>query len=119
MPILLVFGATEHFSRTTGKVALVRAELKSRVSEISELELSEAQVTVFFPTDYLSGAEGSEKGDIVVFVEGLFIKPKRTPRVCERLAETVCATMRTHFPDAGLVECFVHSFDPAQGFASK
>lgn len=84
---------------------------------IKELNVfGEQDITCLFPRDMMKYGLGTE---IVISVDGLFIKPERTPEVRKRLAHGLGKAVKKLFPKAKLVECFVHPFDPNQGFWSS
>jgi hypothetical protein len=56
--------------------------------------------------------------EIVVFVEGLFVKEERTDEVRKRLASVIGKEMELCFSGVKLIEVFVRPFDPAWGFWS-
>jgi hypothetical protein len=90
------------------------------VVEIPELGLKDGRdMTVLFPSDMMQFGLGK---DIVVEVDGLFVKPERTREVRQALALSLVDTIwnwdRTQTIQN--VECFVRSFDPAkEGFATR
>ncbi len=111
MPIITVQGLPADTNEQALQ-SLYRA-CAARVALIKELKLtSTRQLTFFFPPDMMALDLGQE---IIVTVDGLFVKPERTPEVRNRLAEALGETVKEYFPDA-FVEVLVHSFDPAQGF---
>ena len=120
MPIIFVYGIPS----AAGQEYLLTlcTRLRERAASIPELCLHEEQVSVFFPTDLLQTGLGEE---VIIFVRGLFEKPERTQEVCDRLAQALidCAgSCIFGLPDLGnpnLIECFVESFNPTSGFASK
>ncbi|HPT30063.1 MAG TPA: hypothetical protein PK526_03930 [bacterium] len=82
---------------------------------VKELELKRTDVSCFFPADLMSKGLGEE---IVIFVDGLMIKPKRTKEVRDRLAQAISQITLKWFPDVNLIECFIRPFDLEQGFAA-
>lgn len=87
------------------------------VVDVPELGLKdEKDITCLFPPDMMKYGLGSE---IVIEVTGLFEKPERTDEVRERLARYLVLSVQELFPETELVECFVYSFNPSQGFWSS
>lgn len=108
MPILIIFGVPKHQQTTK----LIDA-LKQRVYGLSELNVTENDITVkFIPEDDTSVHE------MIIFVVGLFDKPERTEEVRNTLAERLAACGKKFFCEAHLVECFINPFDQRNGFAS-
>jgi hypothetical protein len=88
-------------------------DIVASVISIRELGLNnENDMTVLFPSDMMSYGLGSE---IVIEVSGLLEKPERTQEVRQRLAQGLGEGTKALYPDAK-IECFVQSFNPAQGF---
>jgi len=106
MPVIKIYGLPKKMNGQSFK-----RELRCAVTSIKELELTDREVTIFFPSDMMprSGEE------IVVFIEGLFVKPRRTKGVRNRLAQVLGETIDERFSNA-LIEVFVQPFNPAQGF---
>ncbi|MDP1815178.1 MAG: hypothetical protein Q8K92_12080 [Leadbetterella sp.] len=100
----------------TDKILLnnLRHELKRVVAGIKELGVGVDDITCQFPADLLAGLP-EQKVEIIIRVDGLFIKPERTAKVKDRLAEIVGKTVEEAFPSA-FMECFVHPFDSSSGF---
>lgn len=83
------------------------------VCRIQELGLrGQEDMTCLFVPDLMKYGLGEE---IIIEIGGLFNKPERTPEVCQRLALSVGASVSALYHNAK-VECFVQTFDPAQGF---
>ena len=110
MPVITVSCLPKCSQRMLKKTfdAIVQA-----VEGIPELGLhGEKSMTVLFPPDSMKYGLGTE---IIIQVTGLFVKPERTEKVRNRLAECLGKTIKGLFPKA-MVECFVFPFDPRQGF---
>ncbi|MCX6798422.1 MAG: hypothetical protein NTX66_04415 [Candidatus Falkowbacteria bacterium] len=113
MPVLFVHGVSEEM---TNKLEEYADTLINTVAHsVKELNLKPSDVSCFFPKDLMSKGLGEE---IIIFVDGLFIKPERTKEVRDRLATAVVQTTYEYFMDANLIECFIRPFDPKQGFKS-
>ena len=69
-------------------------------------------ITCLFPPDLMQLGLGEE---IIIEIGGLFQKPERTPEVRQRLARSVGESVKRLYPKA-MVECFVRTIDPSQGF---
>jgi len=99
----------------------LRYEIAKAAESIPELGLrGEQDVTCLFPQDLMPYRHGTE---VIIEVTGLFEKPQRTPEVLQRLAEALGTTVSeqlSKFPhpydQETKVECFIQSFNPAQGF---
>lgn len=86
------------------------------IMSIEKLGLkSEKDVTCLFPSDLMAYGLGSE---IIIEIGGLFPSPERTLEVRQYLAGKVGGRVKELYPGAK-VECFVSTFDPAQGFWSS
>jgi len=86
------------------------------VESVPELGITgEKEITCLFPSDMMAYGLGTE---IIIEVTGLYEKPERTQDVRDRLAQALIEAVRALQPDAELLECFVQSFNPSQGFAS-
>ncbi len=97
------------------KLSVLQQELVRATQKVRELGIeTEKDVTCLFPTDLMQHGPGHE---IIIEVTGLFEKPERTREVRQRLAEELVAAVRGQLRDVGLIECFIHPFNPAQGFA--
>jgi hypothetical protein len=114
MPIIIVQGFTTS-TKSYDLKDLYEAIIKE-VCSIPELELKENQVSCKFPTELTFNGWSKE---IFIFVEALFEKPERTETVRKLLASKLVRCVRKHFPNVGLIECFVKPFDPKSGFASN
>ncbi|MCK9578206.1 hypothetical protein M0R01_01775 [bacterium] len=86
------------------------------VESISELGLKgQKAITVLFPTDSMALGLGEE---VIIEVTGLFKKPERTPALRQRIARELGQAIAEVFPETK-IECFIYSFDPAEGFWSS
>jgi len=114
MPVIIVFGL-----RNSDDTLALESGLKEVVASIEELGLSEDQVSCFFPKEFVIRHPNNE---IIVFVEGLFMKQGRTEEVRNKLASQIGENLKNLFtvlPDVKLIEVFVRPFDPAWGFWSS
>lgn len=85
----------------------------SAVVDIAELGLKdENDMTCLFVPDLMSYGLGEE---VIVEIGKLFEKPERTEKVRQRLAKSVGREVKKLYPKAK-VDCFVESFNLAQGF---
>lgn len=110
MPVITVYGLPA--DTTEQALQELYRDCAVSVSNVEELKLTNGQVTFLFPKDMMMFELGKE---IIIFVDGLFVKPERTDNVRARLAKILGMTVKQWFPAAD-VEVFVRSFDPAQGF---
>ncbi|MEI6835686.1 MAG: hypothetical protein WCK59_02535 [Candidatus Falkowbacteria bacterium] len=116
MPILTVYGISKQMEHQLDRFAdlLIKA-----VISIEELNLRASDVSCFFPASKIS-----TPGDqIIIFVDGLFEKPERTPEVRAKLAAVIVSITADHFSDGfyrkvELIECFIRPFNPENGFAT-
>lgn len=116
MPVLVVYGVPQRTSSLQIN-AYLRPGLKEAVAGISELGLSPKEVSVFLHQENTenSGFAVSQE-DIVVFIDGLFEKPERTDEVLSRLARAVVEKIEEFkLTKYGKIECFVRTFNPANG----
>lgn len=117
MPVITVNGVPPD----TKNLETLWNNLRHEISRINALELSKDQITVFFPADLLAEGLGEE---IIVFVNGLFPKPKRTFEVLRLMAQNIAFVIerfaKEHWPQCQLIEVFVIPFNPTkQPFVSK
>ena len=87
-------------------------DIETVVLSIKELGLRTNSITCLFPPDMMHYGLGEE---IIIEVTGLFEMPQRTKAVRQALAEALGKTVNAMFP-AARIECFITSFNPAQGF---
>lgn len=116
MPVLFVYGLPSSMNQE--QLQALCYELRESVAGIKELENTKDQVSVFFPTDRMESGLGEE---IIIFVDGLFAKKKRTNKVRERLAVVVVETTRRFLPPPEqdqevFIECFVRPFQVSNGY---
>ena len=104
MPVIFVWGlaSMDSFGQKCLKQDIIKA-----VIAIPELELSEEDVSVFFPAIH---ALDEEREEIIVSVKYLFQKPKRTLAVRRKLAKSL-AVVLTHF-SLSPTEVFIERFNP-------
>ena len=110
MPVITVQGIPHNiFKRRLTKFC---DELIDSTSQIEELNLTKNDVSCFFPVDLLIKGLGEE---IIITVDGLFSKPERTSEARSKLAKSLANCGKKHFPKAK-IECFIHPFNPEDGF---
>ena len=88
MPVLRIIGFE---ARNVICLELIKL-LKQSVASIVELQITSEQVTPFVFTDGVLQERRSEC--VVVYVDGLFEKPERTPEVCQRLTSVIYLAVR-------------------------
>jgi hypothetical protein len=112
MPVIIINGVPE----TTDPVKLekLKRAIAVCVAEIEELNITAKDVSILFPRD-LSISSGKE---IIVFVDGLLVKPERTRKIRQNLANVITLLIVADLDGVELVECFVRPFNPRQGFVS-
>jgi len=115
MSIMIIYGIPESFVANEIREKLRPALLEAIVS-LKELDLNENQVSFFFPRDKLRVAIDQK---IIIFVEGLFEREKRTNEVRNRLAENLVKAAKKHFAAGSVIKCFIKPFDPELGFCSS
>lgn len=113
MPIITVSGVPHDIDQD--KLNKLCFGIRATVVNMRVLGLTTNEVTVFFPADLLSEGLGEE---VIARVDGLFLNQRRTKIIKQQLAEAIRDCIKEYFPDA-LVECFIHSFDPEEGFATS
>lgn len=112
MPIIKVWCLPLTSESTLEKL---RGGIKVAVLSVKELGLENPEeITVLFPSAMMSYEFGKE---IIVEVTALFEKPERTPKVRHGLAVKLAKMVSTFFPKAK-IECFIHPFNPEQGFCA-
>jgi len=97
------------------KLILLHDLIVDAVVSVLELDLRKDQdpITVIFPNDALPHRR---KKEAIIEVTGLFIKPDRTPEVCQKLATKLGHAVMEKVSAEYKVECFIHPFDPENGF---
>jgi len=116
MPVLTVYGISEQMEYKLDRFAKLLVEA---VVSVEELKLKKNDVSCFFP-----GSKIWRPGhQVIIFVDGLFEKPERTPEVRAKLAAVIVGITADHFSDGfyekvRLIECFVRPFNVENGFAS-
>lgn len=99
------------------KLNALHQALVQAVKSVPELGVkTERDITCLFPSDMMKYGLGTE---IIIEVTSLYEKPERTEEVRGRLAQALVDAVRAQFLDTDLIECFVNSFNPAQGFATS
>ncbi|MBU1180308.1 hypothetical protein KJ885_05170 [Patescibacteria group bacterium] len=109
MPVLTIYGLTNESELMLQKL---REKLCEAVASVEALELTAKQVSVFFP---VNKAEKPFYKETICFVDGLFEKPERTEDIRNQLASVIGKLLKFENPN-DLVEVFVRSFHPVQGF---
>ena len=111
MPVIKVWCLPS--GQTEEALNLLHQSIVGAVISISELGFkSQNDMTCLFPPDLMQYGLGEE---IIIEIGGLYDKPERTQEVRQRLAKNVGEVVKKLFPEAK-VECFVTTFNPAQGF---
>ncbi len=105
MPIITVCGLPANLGEELLQ-SLDRALIASAIS-IKELKLTSKDITCFFQADLMRKGLGKE---IIVFVDGLYEKPERTPKVRSQFFGTLGSTVKFYFSSA-LVEVIPRRFD--------
>jgi len=96
-------------------LGMLRYEIKKTIKSMPELGITDdGGITCHFLGNML---EGDSDGTIIVEVVGLFDKPERTPQVRQALADALVQVVKARVREARLIQCFVSSFNPEQGFA--
>lgn len=118
MPIVTIHGVPPQLANTPVLRTLVLESIPNALANIKELGLVASQVTVFVPGDLLSEGLGEE---LIVTVDGLFVRPERTDTVRYNLAKVLAGCL-TLFAIAAkiefrLIEVLIHPFNPSGGYA--
>jgi phenylpyruvate tautomerase PptA (4-oxalocrotonate tautomerase family) len=99
--------------QTEAELNELHRHIVAAVVSVEELGLKDQNdMTCLFQPDMMHYGLGEE---IIVEITGLFEKPERTEEVQRKLATRVGRVIDALFPKT-LVECFVYSFAPSQGF---
>jgi hypothetical protein len=104
MPIITVCGLPVYLGED--QLQSLTHRFVERIVSVEELKLTEKDITIFFPANRMMQVLGEE---IIIFIDGLFEKPERTPAVRYRLSNELGLTAKHNFPDA-LVEVIPRSF---------
>ena len=111
MPVIKVWCLPA--DQATGELLRLHEAIVAAVVGVSELGLQDQNdMTVLFPSDLMLQSYGET---LVIEINGLPAKPKRTPEVLSQLAERVGKGVKTVYPES-MVECFVTTFEHWQGF---
>ncbi len=111
MPVIFLIGdAIQKMSDTNFNKYTYH--LKRVVSEIKELELAPHEISCVAPKNRIPKHQNKE---IIIFVEGLFKKPRRTRKVTKKISEEIVCATNSYFISADLIECFVEPFDSKLG----
>lgn len=110
MPLIIVYNLWK-FDSTID----IEHALKKAVADIPELNVDQAQVSVFFPRE-LDVPPGA---GTTIIVELLFDKPERTPQVRQRLARNLGRAFKSAVERGRRVKVAVKRFNPEKdGFYS-
>lgn len=109
MPVLVIHGLSD-----TVNVSVLKAGLcVAIVADVPELGLTTADISVRCPVD-LDDRSGAM--ELICFVDGLFVKPERTPEVRQKLSDSIYTVLtsyaRQFIPRCQLIEVFVKQFNP-------
>ncbi len=105
MPILTVHGTPNEMSQQ--ELEIFSELMRNRVASVNDLGLTKEQVSIFFPQDLMSKGLGEE---IIIFVDGLTEKPKRTENVKKMLVLNLIDEAHQSFPKATLIECIIRPY---------
>lgn len=118
MPILILHGIPRELADSDALRTFVLTDLPEAASSIPEMGITPDVVTTFVPGDLLSQSLGEE---VILFVEGLFMRDERTPAVRQKFAKALCDCVvefvRKHVPNCRMVEVIPRSQQPDDGFA--
>lgn len=106
MPILFLSGVLPTTPQTSLE-QLIKALQTGTAQSLGDI--SEGDVTVFFPQDLCLAGLGEE---IIISVEGLYEKPERSDEVLRKLATAVARVVHLWFP-LSKIECFVTTQKPS------
>lgn len=111
MPIIQLYGAWCKFPKKQSLT--LQDEVKRVIAFIPEFEIAPQQISCQLLVPYIHN-----ESEIIVFVQGLFRKPKRTAKARRALAEAIRDVVLKRFPMC-FVEVFIVPFDPKNGFATS
>ncbi len=118
MPVLVVHGLSNTTANQGDINQFLGWSLPDAASSVEEMKITRGLVSVFAPVEV--AFNGSY--DIVIFVEGLWMRKERTEEVLQAFAEAinVCAAdfVQKYVPECNLVEVILRSQRPSDGFAS-
>jgi len=118
VPTVIVYGIPASLRGDAKLRELVWKDLPVAAASVAEMDIDPQKVVVFAPDSLESNTDGTE---IVVFVEGLFVRPQRTPEVLQRFADAICdcvANFATQaLPSCRKVEIIPRSQQSSDGFA--
>jgi hypothetical protein len=122
MPTLIVYGMPESTEEVNWLEAFLPElvdDLRSSVGKV--LEISDTEVSVFFPCDRMSSGLGEE---LICIVEGVFEKQERTSEVRKRMAEVISDVLGIfavrRIPNCKKVEATINRFNQEiDGFAVR
>lgn len=116
MPLVIVYGLrkTEFHHKNVEQIEEV---LTGAILSVKELELTKRDISFCFVND---PTVISDNVDLIIVVDSLFDKPKRTFEVRRRLAEIIASEFKEKVTGnhARKIEVFIKRFNPEQdGFA--
>lgn len=121
MPHIVVYGLSESEFKAE-RIEQIENALTSAILSIPELELTENDISFFFPLD---PSITSFEVPVVIIVELLFEKPRRTKEIKQLLAERIKETFKSvvwywRKGQISKLEVAVRPFNPqTEGFASE
>lgn len=123
MPVLRIYGLAHNVNprdlwgglKETDWEYLTELKQKIKTAVSNKLDLSPEQITLFFVPTY-----GPAEADVIVFVDGLFVKPERDDKLRAELADVICAAICNKIArSGGQVEVFVTPFAESSGFSNR
>jgi hypothetical protein len=115
---MTLYGIPRELADSDALRNFVLKQLPAAASSVPEMGITPDVVTTYVPGDLLSKGLGEE---VILFVEGLFMRKERTAEVRQRFAEAVrdCVVefVREHVPNCTMVEIIPRSQRPDDGFA--
>lgn len=119
MPVLTVLGIPTDLRNTDELKHLALVRLPEAASSVPEMKITPDLVTVYVPGDLIDKGLGDE---IIVFIEGLFMREERTPEARQGLANAVrdCVVewAQEHVLNCKTIEVIPRSQRPDDGFAN-
>ncbi len=118
MPVLVVHGLSNTTANQGDINQFLGHELPKAASSVKEMKITRGLVTVFAPVEVAFNGFS----DIVIFVEGLWMREERNQEVLKDFAEAIkdCAAefVQKHVPDCDMIEVIPRSQRTSDGFAS-
>jgi hypothetical protein len=112
MPIVRIFGLPTGDGYNSVFFAKLKMDIADAVANIKELNITNHQVSVFFPTD-LAGSNG--RGDICGFIDFFKDEKIRNLKVRRSMSTAIGELLKDKFRRVNLIEILPMAYDSEEG----